>query len=332
MHHYTAVVAKTMPNCNGAPASDMWERIIPQFAFDSEVVLSPLLALSALHLHAHSPSNTPMSVALTRYVDKSLVNHRQSLSLFDGELAEHVWLSAVVLASMYWLLAHQTDPNSDYELPSQAWTMSQGVSLLFIQKRKLLDGLGYSWFGYENAPRVLPTKDLPLESQRQLQSVEKDMADLLERFEVHSLPTSEQDIYIEAQAYVLYYYRAYYAGAVAKTLRRFIGTMTVRCRPAYRQLVESHDPLAMALLARLMVLMKGLEYAWWMNGRGDYEVLERDVRGMCGLMPKHANWAMEWPCRVLSGEVVLSRPEMETPAPVDFVSWASCTDSAMKPC
>jgi hypothetical protein len=46
MHHYTAVVSSSMPDGNGAPARTMRQKIIPQLAFDSELVLNPMLALS----------------------------------------------------------------------------------------------------------------------------------------------------------------------------------------------------------------------------------------------------------------------------------------------
>ncbi len=72
-------------------------------------------------------------------------------------------------------------------------------------------------------------------------------------------------------------------------------------------MLESHDPLAMALMARILVLLCGLEPAWWMNGKGDYEVLKRDIQGICELMPVQLHWAMDWPCDVLNGKIILNR-------------------------
>ncbi|KAH8893102.1 hypothetical protein GQ53DRAFT_745972 [Thozetella sp. PMI_491] len=307
MHHYTSVVSRSMPDCNGAPARDMWERIIPQHAFDSEVVLNPLLTLSALHIHAHSPGNSDIAVALRRYLGRSLVNHRQALSDSGEGLPEQLWLSAVVLSNMYWLLAHQTQPNELYELPFQAWTILQGVSLLFVRKKVYLSRLGYNWFGDEISPQIIPDEELSEAARMQLRALEEDLMRLFNAFGLAALPESIRDTYVEARDYVLYYYRAFYSGATAKILRRFIGTMAVRCRPEYRKMLETHDPLAMALMGRMMILLRALDHAWWMNGEGDYEVLERDIRGIRDLMPANFGWTMDWPDRVLNGRISLTR-------------------------
>ncbi|KAF2093342.1 hypothetical protein NA57DRAFT_48253 [Rhizodiscina lignyota] len=296
-----------MPDCNGSPARDMWQRTIPQVAFESEVVLNPMLALSALHLHAHSPNNSTMAVALRRYLDQSLVHHRQALRSPGKELSEQLWLSAVILSNIYWLLARQLQPDEVYEVPLGMWKLMQGVSMLFIQEKSYLGRLGYGWFGDEPKPRVLTVDELPSAARAQLQSVEEDLAYLLDAFDVPTLPEDDRSTYMEAKDYVLYHYRVFYSGAAARTLRRYIGTMAVRCRPAYRSKLERHDALAMALMARVLVLLNGLEHAWWMNGEGDYKVLERDIPGMRELMPEYLRWTMDWPCKVLNRVILLNR-------------------------
>ncbi|RYP82898.1 hypothetical protein DL769_001507 [Monosporascus sp. CRB-8-3] len=185
--------------------------------------------------------------------------------------------------------------------------MIEGLNVLFVQEKESLGRLGYVSFGYEATADIAPKDGLSVTGKVQLRSVEEDIGCLLDAFDVRSLPEDDKSIYMEAKEYVLYHYRAFYSGTAAKILRRFIGFMAVRCRPGYRNMLERHDPLAMALMARLLVLLKGLDYAWWMNGGGDYEVVERDVRGMRELMPANLRWAMDWPCRVLDGEIVLSR-------------------------
>lgn len=307
MYHYTAVVSCTMPDCNGAPARYMWQRTIPQASFESEVVLNPMLALSALHLHAHSPSNSTMAIALRRYLDQSLMHHRQALQFPGEELSEQLWLSAAILSNIYWLLARQTQPDEAYELPLEMWKMMQGVTMLYAKERGLLGRLGYEWFGDEPVPRVLPHDELPFAACAGLRIVEEDLAYLLDAFDVPALPEDDRNTYMEASDYVLYYYKVFYSGAAAKFIRRYIGTMALRCRPAYRSKLEKHDALAIALMARMLVLLKGLEHVWWMNGDGDYKVLERDIPGMRELMPELLRWTMDWPCKVLNGDVVLKQ-------------------------
>ncbi|KAF4626228.1 hypothetical protein G7Y89_g11931 [Cudoniella acicularis] len=306
MYHYTAVVSHTIPGCNGAP-TEAWQRTIPQLSFESEVVLNPMLALSALHLHAHSHNDSNMAIALRRYLDQSLVNHRQALSNPGEELSEQLWLSAVLLSHIYWLLAHQAQPNEAYELPLQAFKMLEGVGVLFEQKNVFLGRQGYMWIGYEAMPHIAPEAKLSIAAQIQLRSIEEDLTYLLDAFDVPALPDNDKSIYIEAKNYVLHHYRAFFSGADPKTFQRFIAFIVVRCQPGYRNKLEQYDPLAMALMARMLVLQSGLGHAWWMNGRGDYEVIERDVRGIRELIPANLRWVMDWPCKVLDREIILTR-------------------------
>ena len=129
---------------------------------------------------------------------------------------------------------------------------------------------------------------------------------LLDAFDIIQLPGDDRSIYIEARDYLFYHYRAFYYGAAMKTLRLFVITIAVRCRPGYRRILERHDPLAMALIARILVLVSGLGHAWWVNGEGDYEVVERDVRAIRELMPANLRRAMDWPCGVLNREIILN--------------------------
>jgi len=72
-------------------------------------------------------------------------------------------------------------------------------------------------------------------------------------------------------------------------------------------MLQSHDPLAMALVARMLVMLNEIDYAWSANGRGEYEVVEQDVRGISQLMPNELRWTMDRSCRVLEREILLCR-------------------------
>lgn len=294
-----------MPNCQGAPAR-AWQKTIPQLSFDSEIVLNPMLAISALHLHTHSPSDSTLTIALRRYLDRTLVNHRQALSEGEG-LSEQLWLSGVLLCHVYWLLSRHPLPDEEYELPLQAIKMLEGVNVVFAKSKMFLSQLGYWSYSYESLPHVASTDELSISSQIQLRSIEEDLTHLMHAFSITTLADNLQSIYLEAKDSVLYHYRAYFSGISAQTLRRLVTVMPVRCQPEFRKLLEKHDPLAMALLARVIVSLRGLEGTWWINGGGEYEVVERDVRGILGLMPLNLRWTMEWPCRVLEGDIVLNR-------------------------
>ena len=307
MYHYTSVVSHTMPVCE-VPA-DGWQRTVPQLSFESEVVLNPMLALSALHLHAHCQNDSNMAIALRRYLDRSLVNHRQALSNSSEELSEQLWLSAILLSHIYWLLAHHAVPNETYELPLQAFKMIEGINVLFEHKNVLLGQQGYKWLESEDKYHEAPESKLSSAAQLQLRSIEEDLTYLLDAFDVAALPDNDKSIYMEAKTYVIHYYRTFFSDADSKTFLLFIEFITVKCQPGYRDKLEQYDPLAMALMARMLVLLSRHDYAWWMNGKGDYEVIERDVRGIRELMPANLQWVMDWPCRVLDRIIILTRDE-----------------------
>ncbi|KAK8069177.1 hypothetical protein PG994_005793 [Apiospora phragmitis] len=196
--------------------------------------------------------------------------------------------------------------------------MVGGVSRLYAHRLALLTELGYGWFDYEIVPSTLPDEDLGPERQAALQALDADMTTLLSRFDINTTADvtsqlEEQKMYADAKACVLLYYRAHFSGSGAKTLRRYIGTMASDARPRYLRRLRGHEPLAMALYARVLVLMKLLDFAWWMNGAGEYEVMERDVHGMEQLMPIHLRWCMDWPLKVLSGDINLPPPVQLNP-------------------
>ncbi|KAL7915538.1 hypothetical protein GGI35DRAFT_437059 [Trichoderma velutinum] len=318
VHYYTTVVAPSMPNCNEVSSMNMWQRVIPQIAFESEVILNPMLTLSALHFHSHNPNNSSMALVVSYYLDRTLFHHKLALASSDGQLTEQIWLSAILLCILSWLLAHEIQKNQRYELPLHAWRLKHGISQLYVSRYDDLREMGYGWFGYERVIRTISINKLPPQSKQGLLAVEGDMLDLFKLFDLSTLHIDERDIYDEARDYVLNLYRAYYAGISPISLRRYIGTMTNRCQDGFLKLLFEHDPLAMAIMARCLVLLKGMEEVWWMNGKGKYEVVERSVRGMKDLMPKSVSLSMDWPCRVLDGTVVLNRPVGEESEADDY--------------
>ena len=306
MFHYSSVVSFTMPGCNGA-SKEAWQRTIPQLAFESELLLNPMLALSALHLHAHSPGGSDMAVALRCYLGRSLMKHQQALSNPDKGLSEQLWLSSVLLSHMYWLLAHQPQPNQPYEFPLEAIQMLEGASIIFKDNNVFLGQQGYGWLGDEAMPPVASEEELSKAAQIQLRVLEDDLWQLLDAFDVLTMAADRKSVYIEAKDFVLYHYRAFFSGVDTKTLQRFVGFMAVRCQPGYLNMLKQHDALAMALMARMLVLLSVLDHSWWIHGKGDYETIDRDIRGINELMPSNLRWVMDWPRKVLDKVIILSR-------------------------
>ncbi|KAH8901330.1 hypothetical protein GQ53DRAFT_707658 [Thozetella sp. PMI_491] len=305
IYHYADLVRYAMPECDGT-TGDVWQRIIPQLSFESELILNPMLTLSALHLHSYLPNDSTVSVALRQYLDRTLVNQRQALLNPTGGPVEQLLLSAVLLCHIHWLLAHKCQTDEQYELPLQVFKTMEGVGVIFLRNKAFLSQLGYRWFVSEPLPNTLPRQELSVSAQAQLQNVEDDLTCLLNAFNISTLPEDDRSIYLNVKEYVLHQYQAFYSGAAGNTLRLFVSFMAMRCEPRYYTMLERHDTLAMALMARIMVLLKAVGHAWWVNGEGEYEVVQRNIRGIFELIPADLRWVMNWPCKVLAGEITIS--------------------------
>lgn len=111
-------------------------------------------------------------------------------------------------------------------------------------------------------PHIAPEVDLSIAAQIQLRSIEEDLTCLLDAFDVPALQDREKRIYIGAENKVLYHYRAFFSSADPKTFQRFIGFIAASGQPGNRNKLERNDPLAMALMGRMLVLLNGLDHAW----------------------------------------------------------------------
>lgn len=308
VYHYTTAVSRTMPFCDGLPKS-AWEKTIPQVAFEYETVLFPMLALSALHHLVHSPNDLQMTLAVRQYLGKSLLKHRATLENPGKNSSEELWLSGSILSHIYWLLVHQARPDEGYELPLEAYKVMEGLALISGRNNGQLALMNYHWVEHKDMISTRPVPELSTKSQAQLQSIHEELTSLLDNCIASSAPADDEKLYREAKHYILYHYQAFYSGIDAQHLQRFIVYMPLMLHPRYRELLHKHTPLAMGLLARMLVLLCGMEYTWWVSGGGDYEVVERNVRGMQNLLPSESRWIMDWPISVLERRVILSRDE-----------------------
>lgn len=305
MHHYTAVVCHLMPRCGSNSSFEVWGLRIPNFSFRHEMILDLILSLSALHLLTQSIDDNALLMAMSKYLDRALVNYRQCLPKIEGDLAEPLFLASVILSHLMWLICHRSRPEEDYQLPLQAYYLIRGISVMFFQRRSFFEELGYSWFGDEDPPPI--AHHITVEQQRQLRGIEEDIQQLFDHFDVQSRPILEQEIYEEAAAFVLWLYRGYFCRIDKQHLQRCIRSMPLRLRPTFLTLLEKNDPLAMALLARALLLVSKIGNTWWIQGGGPYETVRRDIHGIFELMPRESKLAIAWPYKVISGEAIFLR-------------------------
>jgi hypothetical protein len=111
----------------------VWSKDIPQLAFQSDLVLSALLSMSALHHWALTPNDSRLSFAAKHYFDRAVRQHRIALSNADLQSAEALLATAILITHFSWLASHSVTSNEPYEIPLQAYYMAKGLRLLFAK-------------------------------------------------------------------------------------------------------------------------------------------------------------------------------------------------------
>jgi hypothetical protein len=216
----------------------MWKEAIPQIALSFSIVLDPLLALSAMHLHSFTPTDSKLPMVISFYLDRTLAKYRELIPQIDGDLAEPLFLAAVMLCRITWLLSHRRAPDgaSASKLPLQTYHMLRGLETLSLRKMDYLTGLGHSYFAREEP--VTLTEAVSDDISDKLNLIEKDLANLFKNFQCHFLPDSEKSVYQEAADYVSWLYKATLLGTETGFLHRFISTMPLRLQPSFLSLLK----------------------------------------------------------------------------------------------
>jgi hypothetical protein len=280
----------------------MWHDKIPRVGFEHSIVLDPLLALTAMHLHSYTPSDIQLPTLVSFYLDRTLAKYRDLVPRIDTNLAEPLYLTAVVLTNITWLLSHHHDRDAHgvLKLPLQTYHMLRGIRTLFARKAEFLMELGYAFFepqGRPPVPEVMVTTDLA----ERLGLIENDLTRLLEAFDVVS--DLHREVYKEAADYILWLYKAVLLGIVDGPILVLISTVPLQLQQGpFLELLTSHDPLAMALFARSLALVRLVKFKWWLHGAGEYDVFRNVVQSILELLPTSYRWTVKWLHQVATEE------------------------------
>jgi hypothetical protein len=73
MHHYTRTVCFELPDCNEqSQGNKLWQTRVPLLAFQSEIVLDTVLAITALHMQSLKPDDRNLAVATAHYLNRAV--------------------------------------------------------------------------------------------------------------------------------------------------------------------------------------------------------------------------------------------------------------------
>jgi hypothetical protein len=278
----------------------VWAVDLPKLAFQSEQVLDAILGISAQHLWALLPHDRNLAHASRYYLNRAILQHKSALAHADQHSAESLLATAILITHQVWTAAHSEDTNGTrYLLPLQTYHMARGIIAMSDQLFPWWKGSGYVWYFLE-APGDDPRQHQCWEGgKRDLES----LAVFLERAD---FKPKDIEVYLVTLNELRSMHMAIKAGQPQPLLQRMVATMPVRLPARFLKLVEEHEPFALALLARNLVLLKVIDTVWWLHGAGDHEVTGHVVRGICGLLPSEWKWATDWPLKVISGEITVA--------------------------
>ncbi len=298
MYHYTKSVHADLPDHGNMLCRGMWDLDIPQAAFGSDLIMSALLAISALHLRNLTPDDPDLAYAAGHYFGQAVRRYRPALAHITEPLAEPVIMTAMLIGFYTWLVSWTPSPGTPYVLPLQSLYLIRGVFDILLEVGGWIKSTNLGWL-YEQPP-VEDIHDPP--TTPFLLSYHLDKERFMKTFD-DSISPEDKGVYIAAVNYITSICNAIMRGASGTLLRQKIAYMVTALPSRFLNLLAQKDPRAMALIARDLSLLKLVEWSWWLHGPQSMNVEEYHVRGICELMPIEWLWAMDWPLRVASGRL-----------------------------
>ncbi|KAF4636983.1 hypothetical protein G7Y89_g1081 [Cudoniella acicularis] len=299
MYHYTTTTCEQMPGGQSTQKQLIWSIDIPQLAFSSDLVLSAMLGISALHLSALTPEDPKLAYSARHYFDQAVSKHRMALSHIEEHNAESLLATAILICHHTWLASHSTALDEPYSLPLQAYYMARGIKVLFEQMWPSIRNSCYLWFA-----NVQPIPEEIVRSPHSdpfLMSVEQDLAELSRTFDAPDTSLDRRETYEKAATEIISISTSIKNGAPQHWIQSRIATMAIRLPSLFLELIEQKDPRALALLARNVSLLKVTEYIWWLHGGEEtQQVAERAITGISKMMPPKWAWTMQWPLQILN--------------------------------
>ncbi|KAI0474374.1 hypothetical protein F4859DRAFT_504770 [Xylaria cf. heliscus] len=308
MYHYTQFAALELPATYGYTSKELWLDKVPQMAFESDLLLDSLLTVAALHMQDLMPEDHKLGIAANHYLDRTLAKQRYSLGCIEETLAEPLFVTAFMLCITSWQLAHRRSQASDtYRIPSGVFALVRGCCALHRQYDGYLSQAGYDpdaiW-------SLAPSNSVIKADHPLLTDIQQDIEKLLESFLIDTMPTDEANVYRDTADCVVSLYMALVLETESTILQRLVFTMAVRMKSRYVTMLEAGEPLALALYARIIAFLGFIDHLWWSRGTNNRDFVHYSINSISNMMPLRCSWAMEWPLKVVAGEITLtSQPE-----------------------
>ncbi len=224
------------------------------------------------------------------------------MEVMDSENAEALVIAAVLIAHHSWLSASTRAYQEPYKVDMTTYRMCQGISALVAKAAPWLLQVPLDpSSGIDNAIEYLPFPQF-------MENARNDMDILLHGLENESSSLEAKHTYAEvADVLMATCSRIAHGSFGNPPIEQDISAFLHRAPELFVKRLEQNEPIAMAMFARDIALLGILpdSSAWWIHGDGQCKLANTTVQGICGLMPPEHLWMMDWPLKIISGEITL---------------------------
>ncbi|KAJ5364165.1 uncharacterized protein N7496_009878 [Penicillium cataractarum] len=268
---------------------EMWSVSVPEMAFEYEPLLHTLLALGAAHratlLPGEAPSLRPVHHG---YIDSALKGHRPVTARLDGNTSESVCLNAVLI-SLYTLFLRSEGTPKPYEPPILWLSMARGI-------RTVMKTVYHQLMASDSrlCPLLVAQPTIWNRDYSDSNIPAKPFRYLLD-YHREEMTDTVENVYRGTIAYLERLYLAVQDQQPEYVIRKIFNGFPPVVPKLFLDYVGENRPRALAILAHLFALAKGVENIWWLRG-----IPEKEVRGIDSIMPADWKWALAWPLRTIA--------------------------------
>ncbi|KAF7177981.1 hypothetical protein CNMCM7691_006621 [Aspergillus felis] len=295
-HHYVTSTASTVTE--GEDRKHLWDIYVPQWGFAFPSILHLILALSALHLAHQQPA---MRGQYLKQADDHFTFGVRSvttvLSSLNADNCQYIYISAVLICLIYFGHGPRAGEFLVFSETGQAeWlVLMRGVKSIVESRRAEV-------FSGVLAPDALEAEaqvDSELAEELERHKEQIRVVQVLMRAETGDPAIKEmydsalyslQDIFDEV-------YRMRAAGKHGVNLMHLVIGWLYRLSEEFVEWLEAKDPLALAVLAYWVILLKYMQSSWLMTGWDEHV-----MAGIQASLPEeHQRW-IEWPLECIFGD------------------------------
>lgn len=260
MHNYTLHTAKSLVELSIPEDRDqtIWMNFAVELALENDLVLHGLLSLSALHLALQGVSKRKNTILAVHHHDVGLALFRSNLSNITGHNYDCIF--AFNCINMLYAFGIQRCSESTTNALER---IHQVLTLIYNSRpitKSHMEMLKRSRWSVMMLPEPWPSLE-----QRLPDEMETMLARLIQRASVTATTAKQAEIYItviQALRYVLI------LTSISRPAQVCLVMFSMMAPVEYWDLIQRHDPLALAVLANYAVSLYWLGGNVWLEGWG----------------------------------------------------------------